>query len=540
MLTEQYRMHSSLCSIISQTFYFNKLVTAPSVAAARRFPIPASFVESGGNEAKEGQSTSFLNVYEAEAAVALARLFVGHAGFAPQQICVITFYNAQRDLLVQKLANAHLGGGRTLCEVEVLSVDSMQGRELDVVILSCVRTSATGLGFLADPRRVNVGLSRAREAMVVLGSIGCLNTDPMWRTGFKRFPHGAHYKSVNAFDAAFHAAVPADWARPLREAMQRAADALAGKPETPEELAVRRKADRARAEAEFRLTGRWTGGPRVSHEERTSNLSEWSADGTPDSPAAGRLEEQLEEDIADNWDESSEDEAGGEEAAETWDDDDAPVELEAASATPGDEGEQAPASTAEEEPPAPPAPPAPAEVEPVAVEAPPSATVAAPAAAAPAVSAAAAPAASAAAAPAAKEAAAVSSPSGEGVKLLGSLLAAAAAAEGGKKARLALTKASLRKGEPRILKLAKGQVAQVALLSSLEACCAKKKPLGEIFEHIAMQLYELDGDVMSEDSIFAWAEQAAQAPENSTTRRFLEQSKGLIEWLQQEDSSDGD
>ena len=63
----------------------------------------------------------------------------------------------------------------------VNTVDSFQGQEKDVIIVSTVRSNPESrAGFIIDERRINVTLTRAKHLMIVVGSGDTLGKNEVW------------------------------------------------------------------------------------------------------------------------------------------------------------------------------------------------------------------------------------------------------------------------------------------------------------------------------------------------------------------------
>ena len=171
-LNAQYRMHPEISSWPAREFYDGRVMNAPCVETRAR-PVgtprwlpPYVFVDVADGAERGGRGKSKTNEREAQVACdVVARIRGDNDAAKVLSIVVITFYAAQVGRLREALS------ARGLRDVAVRSVDSFQGSEADVVVCSAVRNNPRfNVGFLADRRRLNVALTRAKHALVVVGS----------------------------------------------------------------------------------------------------------------------------------------------------------------------------------------------------------------------------------------------------------------------------------------------------------------------------------------------------------------------------------
>lgn len=186
MLTIQYRMLPAICDWPSKQYYHDRLITADEVITrpgillqnkklAAQFKNACLFFNiTSGNEQRYGheQSASISNYEEAKAVVAMAGYLIFKCNIDAKNIGIITFYSAQVEVLKKELKRQLRYDKQR--DLTVSTVDGFQGEERDITLISVVRTSDS-VGFLNDQRRLNVAMTRAKEARWVFGLFKPLN-----------------------------------------------------------------------------------------------------------------------------------------------------------------------------------------------------------------------------------------------------------------------------------------------------------------------------------------------------------------------------
>jgi serine/threonine protein kinase len=179
-LTTQFRMCRPIGDLVSEAFYGGALATADKVANYQAsIPLPMwikahrlLWISTSELKGRQGNNHRLESRSEAnmvrDIIVAIEK---ENSNIDLEHVAILSPYQRQKRLIEETLLLKHRGLVRT--------VDSFQGREADIIIVSLTRTREQELrtaddprshiGFLGTPNRVNVMMSRARAHLIVIG-----------------------------------------------------------------------------------------------------------------------------------------------------------------------------------------------------------------------------------------------------------------------------------------------------------------------------------------------------------------------------------
>lgn len=193
-LVKNFRSHQAILQFPNERFYNGDLQPCANPAVinaylkssylpSKKFPIV--FHAVSGKDDREASSPSFFNIDEVLQVKDYVQRLRADRRFitTDKDIGVIAPYHAQ--CLKLRTALRAVAHG-----VKVGSVEEFQGQERKVIIISTVRSSREfveydlrhTLGFVANPRRFNVAVTRAQALLIIVGDPQVLSLDPLWRS----------------------------------------------------------------------------------------------------------------------------------------------------------------------------------------------------------------------------------------------------------------------------------------------------------------------------------------------------------------------
>ena len=178
MLTEQYRMVEPIGAMISTLFHEDKLMNGEGTAVAdrqissnltnyfkRHYGIASPLMILSVRGKLEHNNRSMYNRINASEGLNIVMNLIDSGTLEADDVTILTFYRAQRRLYLQSLENASSAKPK-MRNIQVRTVDSMQGRESPFILLDTVTTKP--LRFLQYKNRINVSCSRAKDGMAIV------------------------------------------------------------------------------------------------------------------------------------------------------------------------------------------------------------------------------------------------------------------------------------------------------------------------------------------------------------------------------------
>ena len=187
LLNTQYRMRAAIAGFSSQYFYNRLLITA---AHLQDIGSHLTFIDTAGSGFNEIQGPDGISLQnEGELQVALQLL--QKENFDPVTTAFISPYSGQ-----VAAAKEQLPAG-----MRISTIDSFQGQEQQVIIVSLVRSNDDGdIGFLKDYRRMNVAITRAKEQLIVIGDSATIGADKFYNEFLTYIEQQGNYRTVWEFE----------------------------------------------------------------------------------------------------------------------------------------------------------------------------------------------------------------------------------------------------------------------------------------------------------------------------------------------------
>lgn len=215
MLNTQYRMHENIMNFSNKHFYNNDLIADVSVKDTRLsydenehlLFTPFDFIDTAGcgyNEVLNLESLSTSNVEEAQLLLnhlksLLSQYENGNKQNKKIKIGIISPYKEQVQLITMKISEDDFFKNY-LSQIAIKTIDGFQGQERDVIYISLVRSNENQeIGFLADTRRMNVALTRAKKKLVVIGDSSTFGNHPFYKSFLDYAESIGAYKSAWEF-----------------------------------------------------------------------------------------------------------------------------------------------------------------------------------------------------------------------------------------------------------------------------------------------------------------------------------------------------
>ncbi len=187
LLDTQYRMRESIAGFSGGYFYKGLLQTASHLANKG---VHISFIDTAGSGYNEIQGSNGMSLQN-EGELLIVQKLLETEGLDPSLTAFISPYSGQVAAAKEILPK----------QMRISTIDSFQGQEKEIVIISLVRSNDNGdIGFLKDYRRMNVAITRAKEQLFVLGDSATIGADPFYNSFLNYTEKNGRYRSVWEFE----------------------------------------------------------------------------------------------------------------------------------------------------------------------------------------------------------------------------------------------------------------------------------------------------------------------------------------------------